>query len=363
MRHANWVRRAALAGIVLTASQAWAADYSFRVLGAADTLRSNALAVNDAGLVVGTMSGYMLNRREYFEHAALWDGSKWSTSLSTYEGAANAINNAGQIVGDINNVSSSGPSIWSATRAVSLIPGAAFSATGINDAGRVVTGNKVWDSVTSASVSLASLGGNVTAGKAINAGGQVAGWARLSDNVSQHATTWSIDGSVTDLGTLGGVNSVARDINSAGLVVGSSEVAAGSSSQHAALWDHGQSVDLGTLGGHSSEARALNDSGWIVGWSYTAGLNASKHATLWRNGTIIDLNDWLDAASVEDGWELVAAYDINASGMIVGQARNNLLGTSMAFSLTPVPEPSGLALGLASLVMLPVLRKGRRLAA
>jgi len=47
----------------------------------------------------------------------------------------------------------------------------------------------------------------------------------------------------------------------------------------------------------------------------------------------------LDASTVNAGWVLKNAHDINDSGWIVGNAENSLLGISSAvFILTPVPE-------------------------
>jgi hypothetical protein len=54
---------------------------------------------------------------------------------------------------------------------------------------------------------------------------------------------------------------------------------------------------------------------------------------------MVDLNGLIDPAS---GWTLAAARDINDSGWIVGTGTLN--GQARAFLLTPVPEPSSLAL-------------------
>jgi probable HAF family extracellular repeat protein len=53
---------------------------------------------------------------------------------------------------------------------------------------------------------LASLGGTSSGGNSINDGTWVAGYSRLPDNQSRHATLWR-NGSLFDLGTLGGPNS------------------------------------------------------------------------------------------------------------------------------------------------------------
>lgn len=79
---------------------------------------------------------------------------------------------------------------------------------------------------------LGTLGDKESESHAINAAGQVVGWAYRPDGY-MHTFRWQ-DGMMIDLGTLGGTWSTAFDINAAGQVVGSAETTAGD--RHAAMW-------------------------------------------------------------------------------------------------------------------------------
>jgi probable HAF family extracellular repeat protein len=70
---------------------------------------------------------------------------------------------------------------------------------------------------------------------------------------------------------------------------------------------------LGTLGGSASSARGINDAGVIVGGSLTKGDDAF-HAFLYEDGVMHDLNDLIPA---DEGWSIVQALGINASGDVV----------------------------------------------
>ena len=213
---------------------------------------------------------------------------------------------------------------------------------------------------------LGTLGGSSQA-NGINASGQVVGWAETARG-ARHAFLYT-GSTMTDLGTLGGTISEASGINASGQVVGWS-FTTGNASRHAFLYTGSTMTDLGTITGPITEANDINDSGQIVGDSgghaflYSGstmtdlgdnsaalGINASGqivgysggHAFLYSGSTMTDLNTLIDPAS---GWWLDIAYDINTLGQIVGSGRIN--GTTHAFLLTPIPEPSTLALLLTA---------------
>src|SRR5204863_2721197 len=97
-------------------------------------------------------------------------------------------------------------------------------------------------------------------------------------------------------------------------------------------------VDLGTLpGGTGGQANGINALGLLVGFGDTSA--GAQHAFLYRNGTMTDLNTLISPSS---GWVLSIAVDINDLGSIVGVGTHN--GQTASFLLTPVPEPSTLAL-------------------
>src|SRR5690606_12075232 len=76
------------------------------------------------------------------------------------------------------------------------------------------------------------------------------------------------DGAAMDLSTLGGDDSAGFAINDASQVTGSSTTAEGES--HAFLYADGVMQDLGTLGGDYSIGYAVNDGGWVTGVASTA---------------------------------------------------------------------------------------------
>jgi probable HAF family extracellular repeat protein len=147
-------------------------------------------------------------------------------------------------------------------------------------------------------------------------------------------------GNNIDLGTLGGDLSGASAINEAGRIAGWARNSQGLS--RATLFDPtgaGNNLGLGTLGGVSSEAFCINDAGQIVGQAENS--QGEWRATLFDPtgaGNNINLNTLIDPAG---GWTLVNAYDINASGWIVGKGTNPQ-GEKHAFLL--VPEPATFAL-------------------
>lgn len=118
----------------------------------------------------------------------------------------------------------------------------------------------------------------------INDAGQVVGSAFLP-NGDERAVLWQ-DGTIGELGTLGGRTSYALAVNAGGQVVGSARLPDGI--EHAFFWESGTMHDLGTLpGGMVSGASQINTMGHVVGYSMTASLMA--HAVVWRDGIIQDL--------------------------------------------------------------------------
>jgi probable HAF family extracellular repeat protein len=239
-------------------------------------------------------------------------------------------------------------------------------AVGVNDNGQVVGHSNsadghyrafLWSSGTM--TDLGTLGGPSSDARAINNSGKIVGTGFTSD-LRCFATSWC-GGSITNLGTLpGDIASNAFDVNAAGQVVGSSRISnAYWTAGHAVLWsDSGSITDLGVLPGYTyfSTAYGINVSGQIVGSSRDSSQN--EHAFVYDNGAMVDLNSLIDPAS---GWTLVYANDINDSGQIVGYG--TLGGNGYAFLLTPIPEPSTLALlGIGAISLLAcVWRRRRRL--
>ncbi len=164
-------------------------------------------------------------------------------------------------------------------------------------------------------------------------------------------------------------NTRAYSINNVGMTVGSALV---DGKVVGVGWNsNGRQNALTSDGADFTEAYAVNDAGWIVGSSgsthelagksststgaaarwmagprasfmhglgldETAGKSADDellHATLWtEDDDRFNLNDLIHGPA--DGWQLVEARDINASGQIVGYGLKD--GRTAAFLLTPV---------------------------
>lgn len=339
------LKLALIIGLSSSAGLVNANNYTFTPLGSLGGNFSEANAINNAGLVVGSAT----LADGITRHATLWNGST-VTDLGTLGGTfsyAYAINNLGQIVGNSylagNTVQHA--TLWDGSVATDLgTLGGDFSvAKDISDNG-LITGSSFNTAGTMQAVlwngtSISSLTDTGSNGNGINNSRQIVGF---SDSATFSAILW--DGSnATNLAPL--VEAFA--INNSGQVVGSLFNGSGSI---AGLWDEGVTTDLGTLGGFQSKAFAINNVGQIAGYSYTPG-NTTFHATLWDGTSIVDLNSFLDASAVSAGWELLVANGINDSGWIVGTARNTITGFSSGYllSVTAVPEPESYAMLLVGL--------------
>ncbi len=188
----------------------------------------------------------------------------------------------------------------------------------------------------------------------ISQSGVIAGVARNNSDTTSEPTLWLDDGvggyTPTTIGSpAGSVFGEAFAATDDGRAVGrySDPV---SSQTRAFFYDGGSSVDLGLLPGETFDnARALdiNSAGQIVGYvaDFDNAPSFGGAAVLWEGGEIFDLNDLIPSAS---GWSLLSANGINTHGQIVGFG--TLMGQTRAFVLTPIPEPSSIAL-LASMAI------------
>jgi probable HAF family extracellular repeat protein len=351
---ASWASYAAGILVWCFSSGTIAAPYSITPLGTLGGPTSTALAINNAGQIVGysdTSSGP--------HHAFLYSAGTM-LDLGTLAGAttssANAINDGGQIAGTSNQHAFlySGGSM-SPLNDPFDVPPHNSEGDAINSAG-VVAGDWAGVAATFSANSWTELNGATGGSRvlSINDAGQMAGWL-ISNGGAQHAFLYG-GGTIHDLGTLGGPSSDATAINASGHVVGSTSRDALLADDGAFFYANGTMQNLGNLGG-LARALAINSSDVIVGASQLNN-GLPYHAFLYAGGTMQDLNSLIPAAS---GWTLNVASGINDTGQIAGYGIYQ--GQTQAFLLTPAPEPTGaLALGVvgAGMLLLRRCRESRR---
>lgn len=235
---------------------------------------STANGVNDQGWIVGT-SGSDDAVQGSKTHACAWirqDGGTLNLmDLGTLGGQnsyGNAVNNAGQIVGESRTSSGEYHAfLWEKGAMTDL---GNFTPLGINDQAQVVgtapDGPAVlWQN--GVLTPLGSLGGDYFAqsANAIAASGGIVGSARgLTDGLN-YTRSFLSNGPMTDLGASDGLNSYAQGINSSGQsvrIVGFNAARYPERDYQAFFWQDGRMTDLGVGG-----AYGLNDQGQAVGYT------------------------------------------------------------------------------------------------
>lgn len=331
--------------------------FVFTDLGETDDLGSEARAINDHGVVVGSISfnsGGTPRERAFWYSEGVRHFDFDGGSAPNMKSSALAVNDAGCAVGWTQ--ATDGAPIYLATwKAADSCPfnnsisyeglgGSSTAGRGINathqvvgtsetDAGEYHAFSKTLG--VSNMVDLGVLpGGWGSAALAVNDEGVSVGYSS-SSTVVQTATLWDGGGPV-ELGAFpgapAGAESYAHAINDlpSPQIVGWSSGSPAGGQQHACIWDDGTMVDLPTLyDGNMSEANDVNDHGQVVGWARAADFYV--YAVMWVDGGITDLNA---VGGVPAGWVLADARGINNSGQIVG--RGVFGGEDRAFLLTPV---------------------------
>jgi probable HAF family extracellular repeat protein len=164
-------------------------------------------------------------------------------------------------------------------------------------------------------------GGTVSGAKAVNATGEITGYAYNSNDAGSDVFLYS-GGTMTDMGTLGGKWAVGNGVNGSGQVAGYSTIASGG--YHAFVSNGGKLTDLGDLGGGSAVAYAINDAGQVVGSAVTA--QGSNHPFLYSSGKMTDLGT-LGSPDGNNWWN--TAQGVNKQGVVVGtsyDAQGNFFG-------------------------------------
>jgi probable HAF family extracellular repeat protein len=199
--------------------------------------------------------------------------------------------------------------------------------------GNVCLGFAWQDGVMSA---LPTLGGYDGYAAGVNNAGQVVGWAETAVHDSTctapqvlqfEAAMWGPRvNQVTVLKPLApDPDSAATAINDRGQVVGISGICSvavgGASAEHAVIWENGVPTNMGNIGGQAwNTPVAINNRGQVVGFANTSG---DMNAGLSPEGFI-----WTQAGGMQPiapvaegtGDTNSIAFDINASGQVVGQS-------------------------------------------
>lgn len=302
-------------------------------------------AINDAGQVVGA-STIKTNRNEFVKRAFFWEKGKM-TDLGTFGGKSSVaydINNQGKVIGQADLPDENGALrvafSWEkgkGLREFQTLGGSSNFASSINNKDQIV-GQSSTSTGTSRAFLLSLSGWNITNlgtlnnqkfsnATSINHRGQIVGYSANDDSASK-CVLWE---NLTITGTFGSEYSYCypKAINNAGQVVGNGSSSAGVT--RGFLWEKGKqkSQDLGTLGGKSTYVRGINNIGKVVGTSDS--YSGKPRAFVWVKGKMFDLNKFLPKNS---GWELIQASAINNRGEIVGTG--TFKGQPRAFLLTPV---------------------------
>lgn len=229
-------------------------------LGTLGGPQSWAIGINDAGVIVGSASlpsGVL--------RAARWEGGV-AIDLGSWGGVnsyATAINAQGVIAGFSESAGRTTAVRWEDGVAVPLGPG---QANAINDAGMIVG----WGPDSHATrwyrgrvKDLGVLGGILSEATGINDKGVIVGYSTTAGNAAMHAVRWDGD-AMTDLGTLGGRGSFAWAINDAGQIVGASMGQLDAEGHYrATLWEHGKVIDL-----NRRIDPAVREAGWVLKWAW-----------------------------------------------------------------------------------------------
>jgi probable HAF family extracellular repeat protein len=329
-----------LALICVAPAAAQPYPYTITDLGLMGGTSARGVALNNNGVAVAiktvTAGGY---------HSFTWAAGT-TTDLGTLGGPsafAMGMNDAGQVVGQsFNSAGNEHPFLYTAGSGMvdlGTYTGGTGYAAGISPSGvalgAVTNGLSGFQHATSWSGGVRTdlglpPGMDTSRGVAMNAAGTILVDATDPSNNEQGFILQS--GAWTNLGTLGGAITRPFAINASGDVVGRSTLASGGYAPF--VWHAGVMTELpAVIGPFPGEADAINSLGVILG-------RAENTLLLWEGTTQINLATQIDPAA---GWSLAVADAINDSGQLLVDAKTPA-GVMHAILLTPVPEPSTLAL-------------------
>lgn len=246
-----------------------------------------------------------------------------------------AINNRGQVVGHVRNLSGFGESasFWEGhgVSALGTLFGGSSFATDINDSGQV-TGTEGVASATEAFRSRLTGGGlegllgfdglGSTSGGGINNAGVVVGGAAATDGSTRPAY-WDAQGKIHPLPMLSSsvpgthpVSGTGVAINETGEMAGTITLAFDDRQVYGGslgvIWKNGAATNLGSLEGDTNAVYvvAMNDQGHVIG--------QSGSRAFFYNGGMTEVPAL--EGTVPPGGVTVAVHGINSKGLVVGQS-------------------------------------------
>jgi probable HAF family extracellular repeat protein len=248
----------------------WSADAGLvKLTGCCDTQRG--VDINDAGVVVGiSQTSAIIGTRGFVAVGiSMVPLPILAGAFEDLNAGAVAINNAGQVVG-YSPAPGGGTHavLWSAAGAIQdlgTLGGTNSTAIDINASGQVIGSSQIagdaathfflWSSATGMQ-DLNTLLGPITSVVEINDAGQISGTYTTAGGAS-HAFLYTPSTGLLDLGTLGGEASAPTGLNNNGQVVGSSTTSSGAT--HAFLWTPTDGMEDITAITGITAVRRLND--------------------------------------------------------------------------------------------------------
>ena len=315
-------------------------SYTLTPLGSLGGGSTTANAINDVGDVVGcsvaVINGSPTTRAFVYRNGSMMDiGSLANGGTS----CANDINATGQVTGNSDTPTGQQRAFIYQNGVMTSLGDLGASSVGnaINNAGLIAgTANNVGDryviafrydaQLTPPQVDIGNLGGVAITSRAMNASGDIVGFAANAD--SRGTSYLYSNGVLTDLGLVVGFPSTPNAINDLGQVVGSRN-------EGGYLLSNGTVTTLLGLEGNSASASSINNSGVVVGASWTA--NGNRAISI-SQGVAVDLNTAISASSPDRAFvTLESAGDINNNGWIIAEGVDSRNGTRGAYLLRPTP--------------------------